>query len=300
MNAPTEPYVYRIGIKIKIMKRLAPVLLLSLLPLFLAHCGNDDVSGPGGSGFDNGDSLITISGITRTSIYQEIISADPDDWCFSKTMPKPPPDQYALYPAYPNPSYQQTVIEYALPAQTDVQLVVIDSTSKIIRRLVDAVQEAGYYTVSWDGKDDGGAALDTGLYRVVMSAGSFSCYGDVQKIRPLKSGNDSIAVFADRIDTTLSVSYDSPTQIGSLLLLFTFSSTAGEPTYSSTVGNMVVVDTTINDIFSILIAPSFPPKYMPAGQQLICTIPVSGTMQLNYADASDTGLIVETIVRNSP
>ncbi len=52
-----------------------------------------------------------------------------------------------------------------------------------VRVVLEEVQEAGYYRVTWDGKDAGGRRVASGIYLVRMAAGEFS---EVKKMVLLK------------------------------------------------------------------------------------------------------------------
>lgn len=75
------------------------------------------------------------------------------------------PEAYALGQNYPNPFNPATVIPYTLAAAGPVRLTVYDLLGRAVRRLVDAPgQEAGSHTALWDGRDDSGAMLASGVF----------------------------------------------------------------------------------------------------------------------------------------
>jgi hypothetical protein len=80
------------------------------------------------------------------------------------------PDPFQLFQSYPNPFNTETVIHYQLPKVSHVTLRIINVLGQEVRRLVDAEQATGYYTVRWDGKNDVGLAMATGIYLVHMEA----------------------------------------------------------------------------------------------------------------------------------
>lgn len=73
---------------------------------------------------------------------------------------------------YPNPFNPRTTIRYSLPAAVDVQLVVYDALGRRVRTLVAAGQNAGAHDVSWDGSDDAGRQVPSGVYVYHLRAGS--------------------------------------------------------------------------------------------------------------------------------
>ncbi len=93
------------------------------------------------------------------------------------------PTHYALEASYPNPFRTTTTIKYQLPEEAHVTLVVYDIQGRVVARLVDAVQKAGYHTVTWDGRTESGAPAAAGLYLYRLQAGSFSAVQKVMLVR---------------------------------------------------------------------------------------------------------------------
>ncbi|MCF7797782.1 MAG: T9SS type A sorting domain-containing protein [Lentisphaeria bacterium] len=84
------------------------------------------------------------------------------------------PDSYALYDCYPNPFNPSTTIRYDLPQDTRVALVIYDVLGREIRQLVVGHENAGEKTVIWDGRDNFGHTVPSGLYVYRLQAGDFS------------------------------------------------------------------------------------------------------------------------------
>jgi hypothetical protein len=74
------------------------------------------------------------------------------------------PVALVLRPNFPNPFNPSTTIEYALPARGRVRLRVYDARGTIVRTLVDGVENAGSRRATWDGRDESGAAVASGVY----------------------------------------------------------------------------------------------------------------------------------------
>jgi hypothetical protein len=74
------------------------------------------------------------------------------------------PDHFDLGQNYPNPFNPTTVIEYALPKRSNVQITIYNVCGQKVRVLKDETEEAGYKSVVWDGKDGSGAEVATGIY----------------------------------------------------------------------------------------------------------------------------------------
>ena len=75
------------------------------------------------------------------------------------------PVRYALHAARPNPFNPLTTIRYDLPESGPVSLTVYDVAGRRIRSLVrSTTQPAGSYNVIWDGRDDDGRTVGSGVY----------------------------------------------------------------------------------------------------------------------------------------
>jgi flagellar hook assembly protein FlgD len=76
--------------------------------------------------------------------------------------------------ATPNPSTGQVMIRYTLPKPTVVTIEVFDAAGSMVRRLDEGQRPAGAFSTPWDGRDDNGRDLPTGVYfaRIVTGQGS--------------------------------------------------------------------------------------------------------------------------------
>ena len=82
------------------------------------------------------------------------------------------PLQFKLYANVPNPFNSQTTITYSLDKQKWVNVSVFSIQGRRIKDLVDDAQGAGEHKVSWDGRDDGGLPVASGIYLCRLQAGS--------------------------------------------------------------------------------------------------------------------------------
>ena len=83
------------------------------------------------------------------------------------------PEAFQVSQNYPNPFNPVTTIEYRLPEKTDVLLIIYNSNGQLVRTLVNKPQQAGYYTISWNGMDERGAKVASGLYLYFMKTKNF-------------------------------------------------------------------------------------------------------------------------------
>ncbi|HXV12860.1 MAG TPA: FlgD immunoglobulin-like domain containing protein, partial [Candidatus Krumholzibacteria bacterium] len=64
----------------------------------------------------------------------------------------------------PNPFNPATTIVYSLSQRASVAVSIFDVTGVPIRRIEQGVRDAGEYAVEWDGRDDAGIVVGTGVY----------------------------------------------------------------------------------------------------------------------------------------
>ena len=77
----------------------------------------------------------------------------------------------SLSVARPNPFNPTTTIEYTLPRAGDTELVVFDVEGRRVRTLVNGFVPAGDHGVVWDGRDDAGIRVASGVYLYRLRAG---------------------------------------------------------------------------------------------------------------------------------
>ncbi len=83
------------------------------------------------------------------------------------------PKYFSLSQNYPNPFNPTTTIEYDLPKTEKVKLIVYDILGNEVASLVDAEQNAGVYKVRWNGRNNSGASVASGIYLYSFQAGIF-------------------------------------------------------------------------------------------------------------------------------
>lgn len=86
----------------------------------------------------------------------------------------PIPERFALHQNYPNPFNPTTTIEYDLPKDAYVKLVIYDILGREVVTLVDEPQNTGYRSVKWQGNDKSGILLSSGIYIYRITAGYFN------------------------------------------------------------------------------------------------------------------------------
>jgi len=118
--------------------------------------------------------------------YKEIIARDSfldNQWKILRTLTTPFtiikniskdfPASYELEQNYPNPFNPTTTINYILPKNTEVSLKIYNVLGQLVRTLVDTKQMAGNYSIRWDGADEYGRSVASGVYLYSLRAGEF-------------------------------------------------------------------------------------------------------------------------------
>ena len=73
-------------------------------------------------------------------------------------------DNFELSQNYPNPFNALTTITYRIPNPSNVDIMVYDSRGKIVKNILRDFQISGKYSVNWDGKNNNGIAVSSGIY----------------------------------------------------------------------------------------------------------------------------------------
>ncbi|MBN2172349.1 MAG: VCBS repeat-containing protein [Candidatus Krumholzibacteriota bacterium] len=89
-----------------------------------------------------------------------------------------PAARFALLQNHPNPFNPTTTIAYTLAAPSPARLSIYDLQGRLVRTLRDeALQPAGYHELVWNGRDDAGEAVPSGVYIYRLDTGSDQAAG---------------------------------------------------------------------------------------------------------------------------
>ncbi len=83
----------------------------------------------------------------------------------------PLPQKPTMRPPLPNPFNSSVSLRLELPKRTTVRITVRDLLGRCCRRLAEETLEAGFHTLKWDGCDDDGRPVASGLYFVIVESG---------------------------------------------------------------------------------------------------------------------------------
>ena len=94
------------------------------------------------------------------SMYQKLLALD-DELLL--------PEEFTVSPAYPNPFNPTTTIDFAIPALSDMRIVIYDILGREMLRYERLSLEAGYYQFNWHGTDLSGRQAGSGVYIISVS-----------------------------------------------------------------------------------------------------------------------------------
>lgn len=84
------------------------------------------------------------------------------------------PTTFELYPNYPNPFNAGTTISFSLYADERIHLDIVNLLGQPVRQLAAGYRSAGFHTLVWDGRDELGQSLPSGVYLVRLTSGQYS------------------------------------------------------------------------------------------------------------------------------
>ena len=83
------------------------------------------------------------------------------------------PGRYKLFQNHPNPFNPITTLQYDLPEDVNVKIMIYDLMGREVKTLVNNQLSAGYKSVSWNAKNNLGQPVSAGMYLYRISAGDF-------------------------------------------------------------------------------------------------------------------------------
>jgi len=81
------------------------------------------------------------------------------------------PVQIQLQQNYPNPFNPTTTITFTIPKEEQASLAIYDLLGHQVRILTQKTFSAGDYTLIWNGQDDIGLPVASGIYVIILSTG---------------------------------------------------------------------------------------------------------------------------------
>lgn len=102
-----------------------------------------------------------------THNYEEITSIEKSDI-------KNSPHKIYLATNYPNPFNPETTISFEISHTSGVRLAIYDASGKLIKTLIDDKVDPGYHSVIWDGRDEMGKDMASGVYLYRLTSNNFN------------------------------------------------------------------------------------------------------------------------------
>ncbi|MFC1492430.1 T9SS type A sorting domain-containing protein [candidate division KSB1 bacterium] len=84
------------------------------------------------------------------------------------------PDGFELMQNYPNPFNPSTTISFKLLSPSDVSLKIYNISGQLVKTLISKKMSSGQHVIKWNGKNDLGMKVGSGLYIYSLKAGTFS------------------------------------------------------------------------------------------------------------------------------
>jgi len=82
------------------------------------------------------------------------------------------PDRFQLHQNYPNPFNPSTTIRYDVVNKSHVTLMIYDMSGRLVRTLLNQVLATGERLIVWDGRDNNGSPVSSGIYIYELTAGN--------------------------------------------------------------------------------------------------------------------------------
>ena len=93
------------------------------------------------------------------------------------------PEKLSIRHAHPNPFNNSVSISFEMPNSKNVNLIIFDMKGRLVRQLSLGELGSGLHKVLWDGKNDFGNELPSGIYMAVLEIGGKA---NIQKISLVK------------------------------------------------------------------------------------------------------------------
>ncbi len=116
------------------------------------------VMGFGWEGINNEEDRTELLG--KMVAYLDSVSVGIDDLLYPATQPK----DFTLAQNFPNPFNPATSIVFQLPQQAEVSLVIYNTLGERVRTLTSQSYAAGTHQLTWDGKNNNGSEVSSGIY----------------------------------------------------------------------------------------------------------------------------------------
>jgi len=121
---------------------------------------------------DNRTIKLKFSRVTFLTTRGEWFTIYTEPWIFEGTI-NSIPTKFVLHQNYPNPFNPATTLRYEIPVSSHVEVTVYDLLGSAVVTLINEAHEAGFYEIIWDGKNQLGELVSSGIYYFRIKAGEF-------------------------------------------------------------------------------------------------------------------------------
>ena len=132
--------------------------------------------------------------VTRSlALYLPMSMRDEENWFdgFGKRDPNEKPlaieirkgKAWKLIGNYPNPFNPETTISYSVKEPAPVKIEIYNTKGQLVRTLVNQIQPRGFYSEIWNGTDERGNPVASGVYMYRMTAGNYRSHKKMMLIK---------------------------------------------------------------------------------------------------------------------
>jgi len=131
-----------------------------------------------------GENQELVNAIIALSIHYSVLSkytafivVEPtgdDEWITSTDAEATTPGTFSLLQNYPNPFNPETTIKFSIPVAGFARLEIYNLLGELVRTLFVGEMNPGEHSFVWDGKNDRGVVMPSGVYVYKLQAGSFT------------------------------------------------------------------------------------------------------------------------------
>ena len=145
-----------------------------------------------GAGFSQPAGYSVVDAVSGTVVYSHNIMDFPGTYrSLTGLLPQPSavgdeepvPGLGLKHLAWPNPFNPQVEIRYELAQAGAVRVRILDVRGHLLRVLKDGPATAGWQSLTWDGRDDGGRGLPSGTYLYQISGAGQEAVGKIGLVR---------------------------------------------------------------------------------------------------------------------
>jgi hypothetical protein len=145
--------------------------------------GDDPLSDNDEGSVAGQDLSFKVNGHEAVFDYSPLFAGDYSRSALNLTVKKAIPKTFALGQNVPNPFNPSTVIDFAVPSTSKVNLAVYNVLGQKVVTLINEVKEAGTYKIKWNGNDEKGASVASGVYFYKMESGNFTKVREMNLIK---------------------------------------------------------------------------------------------------------------------